>query len=184
MSDSDGGTDRTRNKSMDVLFPQVERDMVEMPDGLPRMVYVRSDDLCRVCGEEVVDGRWNYCSERCREIANAVQAMFLWDKVREKVLERDDYTCQECGLSKSMQWRAYRQSQQMLDSWDPVPKAPTGGFFHVDHIQRIADGGHEFDESNLQTLCKHCHQEKTAAENRESEPETAPDITLEDYIES
>jgi hypothetical protein len=46
-------------KSMDALFPQ------------------QASDQCRVCNEQVVDGRWNYCSERCRRIANAVQAMFV-----------------------------------------------------------------------------------------------------------
>jgi len=35
----------------------------------------------------------------------------------------------------------------------------------VDHITRIADGGHPFDPGNLQTLCEHCHAEKTAREN-------------------
>ncbi|MFC6765176.1 hypothetical protein [Natrinema soli] len=39
---------------MDTLFPQT------------------GSNLCRVCAEPVVDGRWNYCSERCRNIANAV----------------------------------------------------------------------------------------------------------------
>jgi len=37
---------RNLNKSMETLFPQ------------------ESDSSCRECGEPVVDGRWNYCSER------------------------------------------------------------------------------------------------------------------------
>lgn len=134
----DMGRSDKLNKSMDTLFPQV------------------SKDSCRVCNEDVVDGRWSYCSERCREIATGVQKMFLWTVVREQILERDDHSCQKCGRS-------------------------TDVTLHVDHITRIADGGHPLDETNLQTLCEDCHKEKTADENASRNP--APDITLEDYIE-
>lgn len=177
---------------MDTLFPQ-ERS-----------------DKCRVCNEDVVDGRWNYCSERCREIANAVQRMFIWDNVRDKILDRDDRTCQYCGLSYDMAKRAYWQIHERvdelrerlhpresdhpaasLDRWRRAgreltarydPPAFTNGMFHVDHITPLDEGGHPFEETNLQTLCKHCHQEKTAEQN--SQPEAAPDVTLDDYIES
>lgn len=177
------------NKSMDTLFPQ------------------SSSDVCRVCEEDVVDGRWNYCSERCREIAQAVQRMFIWDHVREQVLERDDYTCQECGLSKDRWWRAYHQVQELIKEQVPHPRdseaeiswdewrtrisdledvydveAPSGGGFHTDHIQRLADGGHPLDESNLQTLCKFCHTEKTAEENRKESAEQRPEIGLDEYL--
>lgn len=161
---------------MDTLFPQ------------------SAPDKCRVCDEPVVDGRYNYCCGRCREIAEAVQRKFLWDTVREKVKERDDHTCQACGLSKDMQWRAYWQTQEMaLDHVgnggtvlpeDVVVDAPSSGFFHVDHIQRIADDGHPLDESNLQTLCKHCHHEKTAEENRGETTKTRPEIPLQEYADS
>jgi len=175
-------------KSMDTLFPQTHSDQ------------------CRVCAEPVVDGRWNYCSERCRDVANAVQRMFIWDEVREQILERDDYTCQGCGLSREMQWRAYHQTQERIDERAPHPEgfdteaeydqwkarrdelqerydvgSPTGDF-HVDHITPISEGGHPFDESNLQTLCASCHEQKTAAENASADPQ--PDVTLADYLES
>lgn len=170
------GTDRdSLTKSMDTLFPQ--------PD----------DDRCRVCDEPVVDGRWNYCSERCREIAQAVQRMFIWDEVREEVLERDDYTCQSCGLSKDRWWRAYHEISELV--YDHVGRdgspleesalidTPSRGGFHVDHIDRISDGGHPFDETNLQTLCKRCHHEKTAEENRTGEnTEERPEIPLQEYL--
>ncbi|WP_436348974.1 HNH endonuclease [Natronorubrum sp. FCH18a] len=54
----------------------------------------------------------------------------------------------------------------------------------VDHIQRIADGGHPLEESNLQTLCEDCHTEKTADENSGPNRKSAPSMTLEDYLES
>lgn len=174
---------------MDELFPQ------------------QDNALCRVCNNPVVDGRWSYCSERCRDIANAVQRMFVWSCVREQILERDGYTCQQCGLSKERWWRAYRQVRERTkelteqlkqnretendyDRWRRALRelearygvgAPASGGFHVDHIDRIADGGHPFDEQNLQTLCKFCHREKTAEENASSQSQR-PDVTLSDYL--
>ena len=35
----------------------------------------------------------------------------------------------------------------------------------MDHITRLADGGHPTDPANLQTLCRVCHIAKTRAEN-------------------
>jgi len=182
------------NKSMDVLFPQ------------------ESDNQCRVCREPVVDGRWNYCSERCRDIANAVQEMFLWDKIREQVKDRDDHTCQMCGESLEMRKRTYWQISERVDelrrqahpkksdnagaSMDRWRRAGhelrgrygragfTNGWLHVDHITPVSKGGHPFDESNLQTLCRDCHEQKTAEEHSRSEPEQRPEITLSDYMES
>lgn len=185
-------SERDLYKKMDTLLPQLARTMIETAEGRQKMVYVTDDTVCRVCAEEVVDARWSYCSERCREIAQAVQRMFSWEAVREQVLERDEYTCQECGLSREMQYRAYWQVREIVDEktksntewlqlWERYGDLNMR-VMEVDHIKRVADGGHEFDESNLRTLCKHCHQEKTAEENRNPEP--APDITLEDYMES
>lgn len=181
-------TDRDLTKSMNTLFPKT------------------SKGRCRVCDEPVVDGRWSYCSERCRDIAQGVQKMFVWPEVRERILERDDYTCQECGLSKGMWKRAYWQAKELIRDKNPFDRQEeysrwkqrdetlterfgvefTSGGFHVDHITPISEGGHKFDESNLRTLCKYCHYEKTAEENRldGSEPARPDDeVTLEDYIE-
>ena len=186
---------RDRQKGMDTLFPKA--------DG----------HSCRVCNEHVEDGRRNYCSPRCKRIAQAVQRMFVWDCVREAVLERDDYTCQRCGLSKERWRRAYWQVRERIDElaapahpkksdhpsasydrWRRVLSefrerygvdSPGDGGFHADHIERVADGGHPFDETNLQTLCKHCHHAKTAAENRTGEPsiEERPEVGLDAYMD-
>lgn len=177
-------SDRNLHKNMDTLFPQT------------------SSDRCRVCDEEVVDGRWNYCSERCREIAKAVHRMFSWDAIREQILERDDYTCQKCGLDKERWERAHWQVREIakeraqhlrdegrLDEWRRRRRRIENRYgiewpsFHVDHIERIADGGHPFDETNLQTLCEHCHKQKTAEENS-GRGGPKPDVTLEDYMDS
>jgi len=153
---------KDRQKGMDTLFPKADAHS------------------CRVCNEYVEDGRRNYCCPRCKRIAKAVQRMFVWDCVREAVLERDDYTCQQCGLSKEQAERAYWQTHDLAkersDSTDEFWRrwraygVTEFQIFEVDHIERVADGGHPFEESNLQTLCEHCHRDKTAAENRTGEP--------------
>lgn len=181
------------NKSMDVLLPQVRRESAEI-DGREQTVFVRDDSVCRVCQEDVVDGRWNYCSERCREIASTLQSMFLWTSVRDRVLERDNYTCQNCGLTKERAYRAYHQTMELAfeeeentnartwaSIWDQYG-SPSHDPFEVDHIERIADGGHAFSESNLQTLCEDCHEAKTAKENREESIEQRPEIGLDEYL--
>ncbi|WP_242437216.1 HNH endonuclease [Halorubrum lacusprofundi] len=169
---------KDRQKGMDTLFPK------------------RDAHSCRVCNEYVEDGRRNYCCPRCKRIAKAVQRMFVWDCVREAVLERDDYTCQQCGLSKEQAERAYWQTHDLAkersDSTDEFWRrwraygVTDFQIFEVDHIERVADGGHPFDETNLQTLCKFCHRAKTAAENRTNEPtiEDRPEVGLDAYLDT
>lgn len=64
-----------------------------------------------------------------------------WRKFREKVLLRDQYTCQHCGLV-SMK-------------------------LEVDHIKPLADGGQDLCMQNSQSLCPDCHTLKTVKENSE-----------------
>lgn len=199
MSEQSGGEDRSLRgrkgsltKSMNTLFPQT------------------SSDKCRVCNEPVVDSRWNYCSERCRKIANAVQRMFTWNEVRDAVLERDGYRCQECGIARfhyrlakdhiadrvrelaeplekdedesSREYDYYRwvTAKKFLRDRYNYMEIGEPPAFEVDHIQPISKGGHPFDERNLQTLCEDCHKEKTAREN--SSKEEQPEVTLQEYV--
>lgn len=63
-----------------------------------------------------------------------------WRLLREKILLRDRYTCQHCGLV-SMQ----------------------KGVMECDHIVNVAQGGTD-DPNNLQILCKDCHKLKSQKE--------------------
>jgi 5-methylcytosine-specific restriction enzyme A len=64
-----------------------------------------------------------------------------WFKVRAKVMARDGYLCQTCGLSVRAKGQA-----------------------HVDHlITRRARPDLELTPSNLITLCVACHSRKTRA---------------------
>ena len=60
-----------------------------------------------------------------------------WAHVRRVALERDNYTCRECGR---------------------------GGGMEVDHIRPLHKGGSWYDLGNLQSLCYRCHKAKTQGE--------------------
>ena len=60
-----------------------------------------------------------------------------WEHVRRQALERDGYTCRECGR---------------------------GGRMEVDHIQPKHRGGSWWDVANLQSLCRKCHFAKSSRE--------------------
>lgn len=127
-------------------------------DGNEKTVYRKDTGLCRVCGEPASANRTRYCSERCKRIASAVQRMFSWPAVRERVLERDGWTCQNCGADVS-------------EDADP----------EVDHIRPISEDGHPFDERNLTTLCVACHREKTHGDGGERPGDAG--VSLGDYLD-
>lgn len=58
-----------------------------------------------------------------------------WDKLRARILKRDNHLCQACL---------------------PRPTPAT----HVDHIKPKAKGGDD-TEANLQSLCQPCHEAKS-----------------------
>ena len=66
-----------------------------------------------------------------------------WRRIRDRILLRDKYTCQQCGH--------------------------IGADLEVDHIINVAQGGAD-DDKNLQSLCISCHKAKTAIESRSRSP--------------
>ena len=67
-----------------------------------------------------------------------------WVLVRRMVFNRDGYRCRLCGRP---------------------------GRLECDHVRPLHRGGAPYDPANLQTLCRRCHVEKTAGENRRPDPE-------------
>ena len=65
--------------------------------------------------------------------------------MRHHVLKRDHHRCVKCGAEGRYNNRIGGDRYSL----------------EVDHIVEIVDGGAEFDEDNLQTLCRTCHKEKT-----------------------
>ena len=60
-----------------------------------------------------------------------------WRAVRLKALDRDNWGCVQCGRK---------------------------GRLEVDHITPLDWGGEPFDLTNVQTLCRPCHFDKTRSE--------------------
>ena len=63
----------------------------------------------------------------------------MTSSLREEILERDDYTCQNCGIS-------IKDEPNLL--------------LEIDHIIPISKGGLT-TEDNLQTLCWRCNRSKS-----------------------
>ena len=68
----------------------------------------------------------------------------VWRRVRRLVLDRDGWRCRTCGKAGRLQ---------------------------VDHFKPLSAGGDTYALENLQALCVGCHVAKTAAENRNPNPE-------------
>lgn len=172
--------------------------------------------LCPVCGKdpsEFAKGMKVYCSKKCRE--EYAKKYTWWVNLREKILQRDNHTCQICGINtekikkttddktnetikkliqeekeivntlrgefllhlseryeteynqimddenffKNYKWRFPQETlkKYKLETWTRYPNLS----LDVDHIKAIVNGGDEWDENNLRTLCQDCHIKKT-----------------------
>ena len=67
---------------------------------------------------------------------------------------------------KSRQWRSTRVYILQRNPLCKIckDKGKVVGATIVDHIKPIRQGGHRFSESNLQPLCKPCHDHKSGGE--------------------
>ena len=75
-------------------------------------------------------------------------------KMKQTILERDNYTCQICGMSKSF-----------LDNF--LPGLGDYLLLEIDHIESVANGGTGKDEDNLQVLCWRCNRKKGGKKTNE-----------------
>lgn len=102
------------------------------------------------CGGLVTDGVCSRCGELRAQFAAAVDERrgsaaqrgydARWRRLRDAHLAREPL-CRMCR-------RVDRVSAAVL----------------VDHITPIADGGAVLDDANLQSLCRRCHDDKTATD--------------------
>ena len=76
-------------------------------------------ELCPVCGKtkaEFKKGMRVYCSKVCRD--EYASKYTHWSEVREKVLNRDKLTCQECGINPSKQRKLNKKEEKKrLKEW-------------------------------------------------------------------
>ena len=133
------------------------------PNRLPKGANGRN--LCRWCNLEVPKGRITFCSDWCVE-----EWRLRTDTgyVREKVLQRDQGVCAQCGVDCLAAWRllkrlrgASRLKAQMEWGLRPGPGARKS-LWDADHIVPVVEGGGECDLANLRTLCLKCHRLMTA----------------------
>lgn len=90
--------------------------------------------------EPTLEGLSEYLSEQIKYKKSAkAQRSLMTKKLREFIKERDEYTCQTCGVSTA--------EQNLL-------------LLEVDHILPVSKGGLS-TEDNLQTLCWKCNRSKS-----------------------
>lgn len=65
-----------------------------------------------------------------------------WSEARRKTLERDDYECQDCGLSRDQHYELYGYDLEV---------------HHKTPFRTFEDSAKANKPSNLITLCTHCH---------------------------
>ena len=100
----------------------------------------RVERVCPVCGNEFTafyDTRI-YCSPICSSKARTQRANITqkeWSELRELIIERDNFTCQECGFFSMTTGLAVHHKQQLIHGGDNKPE-------------------------NLVTLCNSCHGKK------------------------
>lgn len=81
-------------------------------------------------------------------------AAFDWQTIRGNVFARDNHICVICGYNPTTSKRWYSQKRNIWVNGELS--------LHCDHIVPISKGGSFYDMANLQTLCKQCHEQKTA----------------------
>lgn len=129
------------------------------------LILTKKGDL-----RQEIPNRLMVCDSKC-ERAFIQKTIKDWSRIREAVLVRDSYTCQDCGRSVNRTiaiFRFVRRSNMRLSR--PFPKEPKiwwkflGRFevedpieLEVHHIIPISEGGPEFELDNLVTLCFDCH---------------------------
>ena len=118
--------------------------LVIMPIGVERIKNGQCPLCCKPKSEWKRTTKYRCCSKECTQrFYNTMLVCTSWNDLRAKVLQRDEYVCQKCGLGSKM------------DNY---------GSYHnlvADHIIPIAVGGQQWSFDNLQTLCVSCHKEKT-----------------------
>jgi 5-methylcytosine-specific restriction protein A len=87
--------------------------------------------------------------------------------LRERVFERDEGVCAQCGvdtvaLRRDMRKFDYAARRRFLKQWR-LREGSRKSLWDADHVVPVAEGGGQCDLSNMRTLCLLCHREATAA---------------------
>jgi 5-methylcytosine-specific restriction endonuclease McrA len=116
------------------------------------------------------------CDHQCKRLF-IEKSIRDWSKIRDQVIARDGFTCQDCHRSYNIKFRKVRRPIGRMPSLSDVERDPKGAekkfedfkfktvwkldreplALEVHHIVPISEGGDEWDPENLVTLCFDCH---------------------------
>jgi len=155
----------TKNREIDELKTKVklidEGDLInkvkKLKQQLKNRLYVSLSDvpskydaeghkICLSCNSLLEGQQQKYCCEACSIKA---ARLLMWSSIVADIFERDNYTCLNCGYKTTIYSDCFGQEHKIVDQLE------------CDHIIPVALGGDPLDKSNMQTLCKKCHREKT-----------------------
>ncbi len=116
---------------------------------------------CAFCEKPLSGKQRVWCGNTCRQGAYESSVVHEWDRTREAVLERDEFTCQVCGRRDLSD---YRDGGRPKEEWA-----------EVDHILPVSLAPErQYDLSNLRTVCHSCHTGLTNERRKApAGPETA-----------
>lgn len=140
------------------------------------IVYVREFDKfddngnpkCRNhgCNESVCKPFKKYCSKKCSlQFTRWYNSNFYWRNIRNRVLKRDNYTCQICRITLHRRKRYNRAQKNWLECDHIIPKSY---YYHLGYqfdtldnkVKTILEFVH--NEDNLRTVCYKCHKKVSA----------------------
>jgi 5-methylcytosine-specific restriction endonuclease McrA len=132
------------------------------------------EPICRNhnCRNKICKPFRKYCSKKCnKEFTKWYDSNFYWRKVRNSVLRRDNFTCQECGIRlRNKKKRFGKISQNWLECDHLIPKSSYYDFgYRFDSLENKVKTTMEFfhNKDNLRTLCYMCHKEITMAHRKQ-----------------
>ncbi len=128
--------------------------------------------ICRNidCKNKVCKPFRKYCSKKCnKDFCRWYNSNFYWSRVRNKVLKRDNFTCQICEITLHKKKR-YNKLKNWLECDHLVPKSYYYTFgYRFDTLENKIKAILEFfhNQDNLRTLCYKCHKEVTIKHRKE-----------------
>ena len=139
------------------------------------IVYIREFDkinewgiqMCRNhnCSEPVSKPFRKYCSKKCsKQFTKWYNSNFYWRNVRNRILKRDSYTCQICGIQLDRRKRYNKSLKNWLECDHIIPKSY---YYHLGYqfdtldnkVKTILEFVH--NGNNLRTLCYKCHKKQS-----------------------
>lgn len=106
-----------------------------------------------------------YCSKKCsQQFTKWYNSNFYWRNIRNRILKRDDFTCQICGIQLNRRKRMNRDLKNWLECDHIIPKSfykYLGYEFDTleNKIKTILEFVH--NSNNLRTVCYKCHRKIT-----------------------